>query len=90
MGYGWEEAHWKGELPTADWIDAVSSHNPVLLYRMDVHMVLLNTVALKLAGVSARTTPPEGGSIVHGKFGEPTGILVYVLQKMGYIIAFET
>lgn len=78
MGHGWEEAHWKGGLPSTDWIDAVSPHNPVLLYRMDVHMVLLNSVALKVAGITAATAPPEGGRLLSGKDGQPTGILVYV------------
>ena len=78
MGHGWEEAHWKADLPNTEWIDSISQHNPVLLYRMDVHMVLLNSVALRLAGIDADTAAPDGGKIVHGKHGEPTGILVYV------------
>lgn len=78
MGHGWEEAHWRGDLPDTEWTDSVSPHNPVLLYRMDVHMVLLNSVALRLAGIGADTVAPDGGKIVHGKHGEPTGILVYV------------
>lgn len=78
MGHGWEEAHWKGGLPSIDWIDAVSPHNPVLLYRMDVHMVLLNSVALRVAGITAATVAPDGGRKLSGKDGQPTGILVYV------------
>lgn len=76
MGYGWEEAHWGGELPTADWIDDVSPDNPVLLYRMDVHMALVNAVALQLAGIDAGTPVPEGGKLVLDGNGRPTGILV--------------
>ena len=82
MGHGWEEAHWAGGLPNADWIDAISPHNPVLLYRMDIHMVLLNTVALELAGIDGSTLAPEGGRIMHGSDGKPTGILVYVSAAM--------
>ena len=78
MGHGWEEAHWDGQLPSAEWIDAISPHNPVLLYRMDVHMVLLNSVALQLAGIDAKTAAPAGGRIDQSKSGAPTGILVYV------------
>ncbi len=76
MGHGWEEAHWGGTLPTADWIDDISPVNPVLLYRMDVHMVLLNTAALKLASIDGLTLVPEGGKVVRDDYGAPTGILV--------------
>lgn len=76
MGHGWEEEHWGGSLPTADWIDDNSAVNPVLLYRMDVHMVLLNSVAMELAGIDESTQVPEGGKIVLGEGGKATGILV--------------
>ena len=84
MGHGWEEAHWDGQLPSAEWIDVISPHNTVLLYRMDGHMVLLNSVALQLAGIDADTAAPAGGRIDHSKSGEPTGILVYV--SVAYIM----
>lgn len=76
MGHGWEEEHWGGNLPTADWIDDISLVNPVLLYRMDVHMVLLNSVAMELAGIDESMHVPEGGKIVLGEGGKATGILV--------------
>ncbi|DBA97126.1 hypothetical protein WJX77_007862 [Trebouxia sp. C0004] len=76
MGHGWEETHWGGALPDADWIDGVSPVNAVLLYRMDVHMVLINTAALRLAGIDSTTEVPEGGKVVLGDSNEPTGILV--------------
>ena len=76
MGHGWEEVHWGDQLPTADWIDGSSSQNPVLLYRMDVHMVLVNTAAMKLASIDGSTVAPEGGRIVLSDDGKPTGILV--------------
>ncbi|MGD1009534.1 MAG: amidohydrolase [Candidatus Aminicenantales bacterium] len=64
------------ELPRKEWIDAVTPANPVCVNRYDGHMVLANSLALKLAGI-ARTTPvPPGGEIVKDpKTGEPTGIL---------------
>ncbi len=76
MGHGWEETHWGEALPDADWIDGVSPVNPVLLYRMDVRMVLINTAALRLAGIDSTTEVPEGGKVVLGNSNEPTGILV--------------
>ena len=76
LGYGWEEVHWGGELPTVEWTDSSSPTNPVLLYRMDVHMALVNSAAMKLAGIHSGTAEPEGGRLVLGNDGKPTGILV--------------
>ena len=64
------------ELPTRQWIDAVTSENPVCVNRLDGHMVLANSLALQLAGITGETLSPRGGEIVRDpKTGEPTGIL---------------
>jgi predicted amidohydrolase YtcJ len=64
-----------GELPTREWIDAVTPDTPVAVPRTDLHMFLVNSVALRLAGVDRNTPDPEGGVIVRDANGEPTGIL---------------
>ena len=44
--------------------------------RLDGHMALANSLALKLAGVTKETKDPPGGVIVRDpKTGEPTGVL---------------
>jgi predicted amidohydrolase YtcJ len=64
------------ELPRKDWIDAVTPDNPVCVNRFDGHMVLANSLALELAGITRTTPVPPGGDIVKDpKTGEPTGIL---------------
>jgi len=64
------------ELPNRDWIDAVTPHNPVFVNRLDGHMALANSLALKIAGVTRDTPSPAGGEILkHSETGEPTGIL---------------
>lgn len=64
------------ELPKKEWIDPVTPDNPVCVNRLDGHMVLANSVALQLAGISRDTQQPEGGEIVKDpRTGEPTGIL---------------
>jgi predicted amidohydrolase YtcJ len=64
------------ELPRREWIDAVTPENPVCVNRHDGHMVLANTLALRIAGVTAETAAPEGGEILKDPAtGEPTGIL---------------
>ncbi|NIM59189.1 MAG: amidohydrolase family protein [Candidatus Aminicenantes bacterium] len=64
------------ELPRKEWIDPVTLHNPVCVSRHDGHMVLVNSLALKLAGVTKDTLHPLGGEIIKDpNTGEPTGIL---------------
>jgi len=71
-----EEGFSPPELPRRDWIDAVTPDNPVCVSRIDLHTVLANTVALKLAGITKHTPAPPGGEIVKDPAtGEPTGLL---------------
>ncbi len=64
------------ELPRKEWIDPVTPVNPVYVNRLDGHMVLVNSVALKIAGIDKNTPTPEGGEILKDlQTGEPTGIL---------------
>ncbi|WP_345465213.1 amidohydrolase [Deinococcus carri] len=53
-----------GEYPTAQMLDDVSPHHPVLLYSRDLHLSWANSLALRLAGVTPETPDPEGGRIV--------------------------
>jgi len=75
LGGDWDHELWGGELPRRDWIDAVTPDRPVWVNRLDGHMSLANSAALRAAGVTARTPDPLGGTIVRGAGGEPTGIL---------------
>ena len=74
-GGNWDAELWGGELPTHDWIDAVTPDTPVAVVRLDQHMLLLNAVALKLAGIDRNTPDPEGGVIGRFPNGEPNGIV---------------
>ena len=71
----WDHTLWGGELPTRTWIDSVTPDNPVWINRLDGHMNLANTAALKAAGVTRATPDVDGGTIVRDAAGEPTGIL---------------
>lgn len=71
----WDHEHWGGELPTRDWIDDWTPDNPVMINRLDGHMVLANSNALALAGVTADTPDVPGGEIVRDADGRPTGVL---------------
>ncbi len=73
-GGDWDHELWGGELPRADWIDAVTPKHPVMVNRLDGHMVLANRAAMKAAGVTNATKDVDGGTIVRDANGEPTGI----------------
>ncbi|HZI14988.1 MAG TPA: amidohydrolase [Myxococcus sp.] len=74
-GGDWDHEQWGGELPKRDWIDALTPEHPVWVSRLDGHMGLANSAALKAAGVTAATPEVEGGAIVRGPGGEPSGVL---------------
>jgi predicted amidohydrolase YtcJ len=74
-GGDWDHERWRGApLPARSWIDSVTPNNPVFINRLDGHMSLANSAALKLAGVTQATGDVRGGAIVRGPGGEPTGI----------------
>jgi len=70
----WDHETWGGELPTRDWIDSVTQDNPVWVNRLDGHMCLANTAALKIAGIDNRVKDVAGGTIVRDKKGKVTGV----------------
>ena len=75
MGGNWDHEAWGGKLPAASWIDSVSGNHPLFLDRYDGHMALVNSVAMKMAGVDKATKDPPGGRIERDpKTGMPTGI----------------
>ncbi|PWT87664.1 MAG: amidohydrolase, partial [Acidobacteria bacterium] len=77
LGRGWDQNQWpEKKFPTAQDLDPVSPENPVVLERTDGHAVWANSVALRLAGVTAATKDPQGGKIIHDEKGNPTGVLV--------------
>jgi predicted amidohydrolase YtcJ len=77
LGGEWDHERWPGApLPTRADIDAASAGHPVFVSRLDGHMGVANSVALKLAGITRSTPDPPGGTIVRdAKTGEPTGVL---------------
>jgi hypothetical protein len=71
LGRGWDETRWPGGryLSRQD-LDAAAGETPTLLVRVDGHLLVANTAALRAAQV------PEGLRFVErGADGEPTGVL---------------
>lgn len=73
-GGDWDHTLWGGELPARDWIDAVTPDNPVWLNRLDGHMSLANTAAMRAAHVADDVKDVPGGEIVRDSAGRPTGV----------------
>lgn len=81
-GGDWDHERWPdARLPTKELIDRYTPNTAVFVSRLDGHMALANSVALKLAGVTNQTKDPDGGVIVRDAKGEPTGILKDAAQS---------
>jgi hypothetical protein len=75
-GGNWDHTLWQQKvLPTRQDLDKVTAGHPAFLDRIDGHISIANTAALKAAGITGKTAPPQGGAIDLGANGEPTGIL---------------
>lgn len=67
--------------PRRELLDASVPDHPVFLMDSTVHNAWLNTTALQLLGIDAKSAAPKGGTILKDARGEPTGIL---LDKAAY------
>ena len=77
-GRGWIETFWTPPVFPTRWdLDKVSPNNPVILGRSDGHGTVVNSAALKIAGITKDTPSPFGGEISKDKqSGEPNGMLL--------------
>jgi len=74
-GGDWDHTLWRGTpLPQHGWIDSVTPNNPVFVNRLDGHMALANSAAMRAAGVTEATAAPIGGEIPRDTRGAPIGI----------------
>ena len=77
IGRGWNQELWSdSRFPTAADLDAAVSDRPVSLERIDGHALVVNSAALRAAGITAATKDPVGGKIERDAYGNPTGLLV--------------
>src|SRR6266853_4420190 len=76
VGRGWDHTLWaEQKTPTRADIDAVTGAHPAIFNRVDGHIAIANSAALKAAGITAQSPDPHGGKIDRDDKGEPTGIL---------------
>ena len=88
LGGKWDHENWTpNNLPTAAMIDEATPDNPVFIDRLDGHMALANSLAMKQANLDKNVKDVEGGEIVRDAAGNPTGIfkdaaMVYVARAI--------
>jgi hypothetical protein len=76
LGGNWDHESWPdAPLPERGWMDSITPDNPVFLTRLDGHMAVANTAALRVGRVTRATPEVPGGTIVRDRRGEPTGVL---------------
>jgi predicted amidohydrolase YtcJ len=82
-GGNWDHTLWPAKtLPTRQDLDRVTGGHAAFLGRIDGHIAVANSAALAAAGITAKTTPPQGGAIDLDAHGEPTGILRESAQEL--------
>lgn len=85
-GRGWDQNDWADkQFPNRAKLDELFPDNPVMLTRIDGHAALVNSKALELAGIDAKTKI-EGGDVIL-KNGQPTGVLIdNAMELIGKVI----
>jgi len=87
VGEGYAPARFEKRVePTRHDLDKVTGGRPSFIFSKDQHSAWINTKALELGGIDARTPQPSGGRIEHLPDGSPSGI---VREKSGYEPVFE-
>ena len=75
VGQGWNEGNFPdGRLPTRHDIDPATAEHPVILMRF-FNTDVVNSYALRMAGITRDTPDPKGGKIERDPDGEPNGLL---------------
>lgn len=74
VGSGW--VTFGGEYPTKHDLDPVSPKHPVMLINQGGHMAVVNSLALEMAGVTAKTPDPGNGRFLREANNEPNGLVM--------------
>lgn len=76
QGNSWNELTWDVKEPfTAKELDEIAPNNPVFCMRSCFHKAMVNSAAMKIAGIDRNTPDPAGGKIGHYEDGSPDGLL---------------
>ncbi|HSL34903.1 MAG TPA: amidohydrolase, partial [Candidatus Limnocylindrales bacterium] len=75
VGSGWYMADFPNGTPRREDLDAIVPNRPAFFPNRDGHSTWVNSRALELAGIDARTPDPADGRIERDPDGTPTGTL---------------
>jgi predicted amidohydrolase YtcJ len=76
VGRGWSAESFQSGGPTRLLLDAAVPNRPAFILSNDGRAAWVNTSALRLAGITRKTSNPAGGLVVKDAHtGEPTGVL---------------
>jgi hypothetical protein len=89
FGRGWHQEKWEHTpMPNVDGVplhhglSEVTPDNPVILTHASGHAAFVNELAMQLAGLTADSEDPAGGTIVRDANGQPTGMLRETAQGL--------
>lgn len=82
LGHGWNQNNWPEGFGQAADLDAVAPRHPVYLTAKSLHAGWANSLALRLAGISAETPDPPGGRLGRDAHGQPNGILFEAAMEL--------
>lgn len=74
VGAGW--VIFEGRSPTKHDLDPVSPNHPVMLINQGGHMAVVNSLALEMANVTAKTKDPGNGRFLREANDEPNGLVL--------------
>ncbi len=76
VGRGWDQNRWAdGRFPTAAELDILAPRHPLFLVAKSAHVAVVNSVALRRAGLSAQTPDPPHGRLGRHADGTLNGLL---------------
>jgi predicted amidohydrolase YtcJ len=76
LGRGWDHTLWQSQqLPNRQDLDAVTAGHPAFFVRVDGHIAVANSAALKIAGLNRNSKDLPGGQADRDTSGELTGII---------------
>ncbi|HWY70855.1 MAG TPA: amidohydrolase [Terriglobales bacterium] len=76
LGRGWDHTMWPSQqLPSRQDLDAVTAGHPAFFVRVDGHIAVANSAALKIAGLNRNSKDIPGGQADRDSSGELTGIV---------------
>jgi len=76
QGYGYDDTLLEEKRhPTKEDLDKVSLDHPILVSHISGHLAVVNSYALKLAGLDRNTADPQGGHYGRNEDGELNGVL---------------